>query len=188
MTHRGSRKAGQKEDEAASPAEEAVVSEQPISTEEAPAKHQEADITFEKQKAALEHELKEVEDYARNKRNLPSEDAPPSVDAPPASSADGSVLMVETDNVEHATYTYTDEVKAITGEIVKTIRDIIALNPLYRESVAQMIQVRLKNSIFVRDRIVNSVVDYNSSRVGVPFFWKNFDHPNLQPFRRRLTP
>lgn len=151
---RGSRKAGQKEDEAASPAEEAVVSEQPISTEEAPAKHQEADITFEKQKAALEHELKEVEDYARNKRNLPSEDAPPSVDAPPASSADGSVLMVETDNVEHATYTYTDEVKAITGEIVKTIRDIIALNPLYRESVAQMIQAGqrvIDNPVYLSD-------------------------------------
>ena len=51
-------------------------------------------------------------------------------------------MMVETENVEHDSYTYTDEVKAITGEIVKTIRDIISLNPLYRESVAQMIQVR----------------------------------------------
>ena len=30
--------------------------------------------------------------------------------------------------------------KALTAEVVKTIRDIIALNPLYRETVAQMVQ------------------------------------------------
>ena len=63
---------------------------------------------------------------------------------PPVSSderREAPILMVETENVEHDSYTYTDEVKAITGEIVKTIRDIISLNPLYRESVAQMIQV-----------------------------------------------
>lgn len=30
--------------------------------------------------------------------------------------------------------------QALTQEIIKTIRDIIALNPLYRESVQQMIQ------------------------------------------------
>ena len=33
------------------------------------------------------------------------------------------------------------QIKALTAEVVKTIRDIIALNPLYRESVAQIIQV-----------------------------------------------
>lgn len=30
--------------------------------------------------------------------------------------------------------------QALTAELVKTIRDIITLNPLYRESVAQLMQ------------------------------------------------
>ncbi|KAI0214087.1 hypothetical protein LSAT2_000823 [Lamellibrachia satsuma] len=50
------------------------------------------------------------------------------------------VLMVEVDNVAHDPYKSTEEVKALTAEVVKTIRDIIAMNPLYRETVAQMIQ------------------------------------------------
>uniref|UniRef100_A0A3B3UCX8 Lon protease homolog, mitochondrial n=1 Tax=Poecilia latipinna TaxID=48699 RepID=A0A3B3UCX8_9TELE len=43
-----------------------------------------------------------------------------------------NILMVEVDNVQHEQFTVTEEVKALTAEIVKTIRDIIALNPLYR--------------------------------------------------------
>ncbi|XP_064620790.1 lon protease homolog, mitochondrial-like isoform X2 [Lineus longissimus] len=50
------------------------------------------------------------------------------------------VLMAEVENIPHDPFTNTEEVKALTAEVVKTIRDIIALNPLYRESVAQMIQ------------------------------------------------
>uniref|UniRef100_G1RTP9 endopeptidase La n=1 Tax=Nomascus leucogenys TaxID=61853 RepID=G1RTP9_NOMLE len=42
------------------------------------------------------------------------------------------VLMVEVENVVHEDFQVTEEVKALTAEIVKTIRDIIALNPLYR--------------------------------------------------------
>ncbi|XP_071034716.1 lon protease homolog, mitochondrial isoform X3 [Parasteatoda tepidariorum] len=52
----------------------------------------------------------------------------------------GSVLMVEVENVKHEPYEVTEEIKALQQEIVKTIREIIALNPLYRESVQQMIQ------------------------------------------------
>ncbi|CAN9500860.1 unnamed protein product [Ophioblennius macclurei] len=59
------------------------------------------------------------------------------VEAEPGTS---DVLMVEVNNVEHEPFTVTEEVKALTAEIVKTIRDIIALNPLYRESVLQMMQ------------------------------------------------
>ncbi|XP_014670339.1 PREDICTED: lon protease homolog, mitochondrial-like [Priapulus caudatus] len=51
-----------------------------------------------------------------------------------------TVLMAEVENVNHEPFKYTEEIKALTQEIVKTIRDIIALNPLYRESVAQMLQ------------------------------------------------
>lgn len=42
------------------------------------------------------------------------------------------VLMVEVENVTHDKFKQTEEVKALTQEIIKTIRDIINLNPLYR--------------------------------------------------------
>ncbi|XP_066944858.1 lon protease homolog, mitochondrial-like isoform X2 [Macrobrachium rosenbergii] len=50
------------------------------------------------------------------------------------------VLLAQVENVTHDKFQTTEEVKALTQEIIKTIRDIIALNPLYRESVQQMIQ------------------------------------------------
>ncbi|XP_067252939.1 lon protease homolog, mitochondrial [Chanodichthys erythropterus] len=65
-----------------------------------------------------------------------------------------SVLMVEVDNVIHEDFQVTEEVKALTAEIVKTIRDIIALNPLYRESVLQMMQAGQRvvdNPIYLSD-------------------------------------
>ena len=42
------------------------------------------------------------------------------------------ILMVEVENVVHDKFQQTEEVKALTQEIIKTIRDIISLNPLYR--------------------------------------------------------
>uniref|UniRef100_A0A3B5AKJ8 Lon protease homolog, mitochondrial n=1 Tax=Stegastes partitus TaxID=144197 RepID=A0A3B5AKJ8_9TELE len=65
-----------------------------------------------------------------------------------------NILMVEVDNVQHEHFTVTEEVKALTAEIVKTIRDIIALNPLYRESVLQMMQAGQRvvdNPIYLSD-------------------------------------
>ncbi|KAG8454812.1 hypothetical protein GDO86_001144 [Hymenochirus boettgeri] len=64
------------------------------------------------------------------------------------------VLMVEVDNVMHEDFQNNEEVKALTAEIVKTIRDIIALNPLYRESVMQMMQAGhrvVDNPIYLSD-------------------------------------
>ncbi|XP_067086078.1 lon protease homolog, mitochondrial isoform X1 [Osmerus mordax] len=64
------------------------------------------------------------------------------------------ILMVEVDNVVHEQFEVTEEVKALTAEIVKTIRDIIALNPLYRESVLQMMQAGQRvvdNPIYLSD-------------------------------------
>ncbi|XP_054731900.1 lon protease homolog, mitochondrial isoform X2 [Anastrepha obliqua] len=49
------------------------------------------------------------------------------------------VLMVEVENVKHEQYKQTEEVKALTQEVIKTIRDIITMNPLYRESLQQML-------------------------------------------------
>ncbi|XP_037530667.1 lon protease homolog, mitochondrial [Nematolebias whitei] len=75
-----------------------------------------------------------------------------SPDLQPLASSD--VLMVEVDNVQHEQFTVTEEIKALTAEIVKTIRDIIALNPLYRESVLQMMQAGQRvvdNPIYLSD-------------------------------------
>ncbi|KAJ8374684.1 hypothetical protein SKAU_G00052640 [Synaphobranchus kaupii] len=73
------------------------------------------------------------------------------VTVPPTSP---EILMVEVDNVQHEDFQVTEEVKALTAEIVKTIRDIIALNPLYRESVLQMMQAGQRvvdNPIYLSD-------------------------------------
>ncbi|XP_054837614.1 lon protease homolog, mitochondrial [Eublepharis macularius] len=72
----------------------------------------------------------------------------------PLEAAPSEVLMVEVDNVAHEDFQTTEEVKALTAEIVKTIRDIIALNPLYRESVLQMMQAGQRvvdNPIYLSD-------------------------------------
>lgn len=49
--------------------------------------------------------------------------------------ADGEkqpVLMVEVENVKKEVFKQSEEVKALTQEVIKTIRDIITMNPLYR--------------------------------------------------------
>lgn len=49
------------------------------------------------------------------------------------------VLMVEVENIIHNNYKQSEEIKALTQEVIKTIRDIITMNPLYRESLQQML-------------------------------------------------
>lgn len=64
------------------------------------------------------------------------------------------VLMVEVENYEHESYVVNEEIKALTQEIVKTIRDIIALNPLYRESITQILhagQRVVDNPVYLAD-------------------------------------
>ncbi|XP_030370970.1 lon protease homolog, mitochondrial isoform X2 [Scaptodrosophila lebanonensis] len=64
------------------------------------------------------------------------------------------VLIVEVENVKHPTYKQTEEVKALTQEIIKTLRDIITMNPLYRESLQQMLhqnQRVVDNPIYLCD-------------------------------------
>jgi len=66
----------------------------------------------------------------------------------------GSLLMAQVENVTHEKFEHTEEVKALTQEIVKTVRDIIALNPLYRESVQQMVaqgQRVVDNPVYLSD-------------------------------------
>ncbi|KAF7256917.1 hypothetical protein EG68_06283 [Paragonimus skrjabini miyazakii] len=64
------------------------------------------------------------------------------------------VLMGETVNVYHDPYETTQEIKALSAEIVKTIRDIINLNPVYRENVLAMLQAGQRvadNPVYLSD-------------------------------------
>ncbi|KAF7495146.1 Lon protease -like protein [Sarcoptes scabiei] len=64
------------------------------------------------------------------------------------------VLMVETFNLNHEEYVENQEIKALTQEIIKTIRDIVSLNALYREPILQLMhsgQKIVDNPIFLSD-------------------------------------
>ncbi|KAK0057975.1 lon protease mitochondrial [Biomphalaria pfeifferi] len=69
-------------------------------------------------------------------------------------SAPSHVLLVRTENIMHEPFESNDEIKALTSEVVKTIRDIIAMNPLYRENLAQIIQAGqrvIDNPVYISD-------------------------------------
>ena len=64
------------------------------------------------------------------------------------------VLMVETENINHDEFTENQEIKALTQEIVKTIREIISMNSLYREPILQLMhsgQKIVDNPVFLSD-------------------------------------
>nr|XP_053612067.1 lon protease homolog, mitochondrial isoform X2 [Plodia interpunctella] len=64
------------------------------------------------------------------------------------------VMMVKVENVMHDKFQQTEEVKALTQEVIKTIRDIINLNPLYRESLHHMLaqgQRVVDNPVYLSD-------------------------------------
>ncbi|KAG5321514.1 LONM protease, partial [Acromyrmex heyeri] len=64
------------------------------------------------------------------------------------------ILMVEVINVTHEKFKQTEEIKALTQELIKTIRDIISMNPLYRESLQQMLhqgQRVVDNPVYLSD-------------------------------------
>jgi Lon-like ATP-dependent protease len=61
----------------------------------------------------------------------------------PAENQTGSaqqILVVDTSNLKHTEFEVTQEIKALTNEIIKTIREIISMNPLYRESISVLLQ------------------------------------------------
>ena len=75
--------------------------------------------------------------------------------ADPASQAGSQpLLMVEVVNITHEKFRQTEEIKALTQELIKTIRDIISMNPLYRESLQQMLhqgQRVVDNPVYLSD-------------------------------------
>lgn len=71
--------------------------------------------------------LRKHEEATNQKEPELSVDPTPSVEIPPlkVEIPVDSVLLVETENLVHDPFETTDEVKALTQEIIKTIRDII---------------------------------------------------------------
>ncbi|XP_033245528.1 lon protease homolog, mitochondrial-like [Drosophila miranda] len=71
-----------------------------------------------------------------------------------APAASPPVLIVEVENVKLPVYKETAVVKALRQEIIKTLRDIITMSPLYRESLHQMLhqnQRVVHNPIYLCD-------------------------------------
>ncbi|XP_029174880.1 lon protease homolog, mitochondrial isoform X1 [Nylanderia fulva] len=72
----------------------------------------------------------------------------------PPQSGSQPILMVEVVNVTHEKFKQTEEIKALTQELIKTIRDIISMNPLYREALQQMLhqgQKVVDNPVYLSD-------------------------------------
>lgn len=80
-----------------------------------------------------------------------------SQETPPAASPSmnqNQVLLVEVENHMHHPYEHTEELKAVIQECIQTIRDITTLNPLYKESIAQLLNTGVKlvdNPIYMAD-------------------------------------
>lgn len=75
-------------------------------------------------------------------------------DATQAQDAKNQVLLVEVENHIHHPYEQTEELKAVIQECIQTIRDITTLNPLYKESIAQLLNTGVKlvdNPIYMAD-------------------------------------
>lgn len=102
----------------------------------------------------------------RNRRNGQQSSPPPADAVEPELKSDGTLiipaatpvpkplLLVETENVEHEEFIESQEIKALTQEIVKTIRDIISMNSLYREPILQLMhsgQKIVDNPVFLSD-------------------------------------
>lgn len=110
-------------------------------------------ITFPSFKTTMHifPEEKETEPRRRKVRNNRIKKA---VEQEPKKLEKEGVLMAEVENVVHNKFRQTEEVKALTQEVIKTIRDIISLNPLYRDSLQQMMhqgQRVVDNPVYLSD-------------------------------------
>lgn len=91
-------------------------------------------------------EIKSPTDSSEKSTQKPDSSIPQSGSQP--------ILMVEVINVTHEKFKQTEEIKALTQELIKTIRDIISMNPLYRESLQQMLhqgQRVVDNPVYLSD-------------------------------------
>lgn len=89
----------------------------------------------------------------KSDEEIPETSSPEKPEEPKAKEKE-PLLMVEVENVVHNKFRQTEEVKALTQEVIKTIRDIISLNPLYRDSLQQMMhqgQRVIDNPVYLSD-------------------------------------
>lgn len=84
----------------------------------------------------------------------PEEQQGESTATKPATDPSQPVLMVEVENLKHNDYKQTEEVKALTQEVIKTIRDIITMNPLYR-LVATLEKKNLDSNVMFSEKVFN---------------------------------
>lgn len=89
---------------------------------------------------------------------MPAADSKPTADSQTAEDSKPAsldqVLLVEVENHVHNPYEHTEELKAVIQECIQTIRDITTLNPLYKESIAQLLNTGVKlvdNPIYMAD-------------------------------------
>jgi len=78
----------------------------------------------------------------------------PEPEASETANGKNQILLVEVENHLHLPYEQTEELKAVIQECIQTIRDITTLNPLYKESIAQLLNTGVKlvdNPIYMAD-------------------------------------
>ena len=103
------------------------------------------DIISEEEEIAAETvEAIKQESYGLSVEGMSTEVPTSSEQAVETDTNSSIIQMVQVENVLHAPFKLTQEVKAVAAEAIKTIRDIIALNQLYKESLAQLIEAGKK--------------------------------------------
>ncbi|KAF6210676.1 hypothetical protein GE061_013783 [Apolygus lucorum] len=99
--------------------------------------------------------LKELGLQPSSKKTVPTQSSALPPEPPiPIAPKPRPILMVEVENIQHEKFKTTEEVKALTQEVIKTIKDIISLNPIYRESLQQMLhqsQRVVDNPVYLSD-------------------------------------
>ena len=102
---------------------------------------------FKKTKSKLNKTFSSAENPSQETNQEQSNDDQPTMN-------NDQVLLVEVENHLHNPYEQTEEFKAVIQECIQTIRDITALNPLYKESIAQLLNTGVKlveNPIYMAD-------------------------------------
>ncbi|XP_023944106.2 lon protease homolog, mitochondrial isoform X1 [Bicyclus anynana] len=90
----------------------------------------------------------------RNTRRKTSDTEEPAGEKETKKVLPDQVMMVKVENMQHEKFQQNEEVKALTQEVIKTIRDIINMNPLYRESLHHMLaqgQRVVDNPVYLSD-------------------------------------
>ncbi|XP_069360316.1 lon protease homolog, mitochondrial [Maniola hyperantus] len=90
----------------------------------------------------------------RNTRRKTNDADQPTGEKETQKPAPEQVMMVKVENMQHEKFQHNEEVKALTQEVIKTIRDIINMNPLYRESLHHMLaqgQRVVDNPVYLSD-------------------------------------